>query len=126
MKLFKILIVLVAIIGLVGLTGCGEKDKPAKKEEPATTEAVVMATAVAYTPTEADFGQEIKCGACGMAMTVAEGMSAATFKDKNYYFCNAEEQSAFIAHAEIMLNQSEATSGEDHSGHDHSGSDSAK
>lgn len=109
MKLFQMLVVLVAIVGLIGLTGCGEKDQPAKKEEPATTEAQIV-VAVAYTPTEADFGTEIKCGACGMAMTVEEGMSAATYKDQNYYFCNADEQAAFIAHADIMLNQSQTDS----------------
>lgn len=101
MKTWKLIGLGVLTLAMISFIGCGEaEEKPAAEPTP---EPVEVAAAVDHTPTAEEIGTEIACAACGMAMTVTETMLAAMYEGQTYFFCNADEKTAFIADPAKLL-----------------------
>jgi len=60
---------------------------------------------VLASPPAAEVGTSTKCAYCGMKLYVKSDTPAAQYAGKHYYFCDASERDAFIAHPEKYLHQ---------------------
>ena len=60
-------------------------------------------------PPAADIGKKTQCAYCKMHLTVKADTPAASYKGKNYYFCDDMERDAFVKNPEKYLSTTPAT-----------------
>lgn len=60
---------------------------------------------VLASPPAAEVGTSTKCAVCGMKLYVKSDTPGAEYAGKDYYFCDASERDAFIAHPDKYLHK---------------------
>ena len=65
-------------------------------------------------PPSADIGQKTTCAYCGMHLKVKQNTPGATYKGKNYYFCDEMERDAFVKNPEKYISSTPASRAASH------------
>lgn len=100
---------MIACLALMVWLGCGKaEEKPAV--DTAATETAVAAPLADHVPTADEIGREAVCPVCKMTITVNSGTPAATYQQKVYFFCAAEEKTTFASAPDKYLTTPEDAS----------------
>lgn len=67
-----------------------------------------IANVLAQAPAS-DIGKKTQCAYCKMRLTVRADTPAASYKGKNYYFCDGTERDAFVKNPDKYLSSTPAT-----------------
>lgn len=111
MKFWRILLIGAISLSLIAFIGCGKAEEQPESETETTTPEAEEVIAD-YTPTADEIGTEAVCQVCKMTVTVAAETPAVMYDGQPYYFCTADEKTAFAADPEKYLAVPEETPSE--------------